>query len=347
MACRFRAGQPENRTAVFYHQNQQTKVGTMSPTVVLIGEDVGDANLARLREAHPNCDFRLCLDEESFLAVAPEAEIIFTKRFPAQTPDVATRLRWVQAGTAGVDRLLRLGLHGRDIVLTNATGAHGVPMAEQILAMMLAFATGLHSLIRAQTQHAHVAKEVIRTKFELAGQTLCVVGLGDIGGTLAQKALRLDMRVLGVRRSGTPFPGLHAQYTPDGLHEALSKADHVALCLPLTPATTAMIDEAELRAMRPSAYIYNVGRGASIAREPLLRALQEGWIAGAGLDVTDPEPLPPDSPLWEMPNVQLGQHTSGSSPYNAERITDIFLDNLARYRRGEPLRNLIDTAAGY
>lgn len=316
--------------------------------VILIGEDVGEANLVRLQDAHPDYTFRLCPDEESFLNAAPEADIIFTKRFPPQTLDVATRLRWVQAGTAGVDRLLRLGLHERDIVLTNATGAHGTPMAELILSMMLSFATGLHTLLRAQERRDNaVRQEVIRTKFELAGQTLCVLGLGDIGGTLAHKAGQLEMRVTGVRRSETPFPGLAAQYTPDRLHDALAEADHVALCLPLTAATTAIVDEPELRAMRASAYIYNVGRGASIASAPLLRALQEGWIAGAGLDVTDPEPLPEDSPLWEMPNVLLSQHTSGSSPHNADRITDIFLDNLSRYRRGEPLRNVIDAQQGY
>lgn len=174
-----------------------------------------------------------------------------------------------------------------------------------------------------------------------------MVGLGDIGGTLAHKAQQLDMRVLGVRRSNAPFPSLDAQYTPDQLLQALPEADHVALCLPLTPATTGIIDETELRAMRPTAYIYNVGRGASITAAALLRALQEDWIAGAGLDVTDPEPLPDDSPLWTRPNVILSQHTSGSSPYNADRITNIFLDNLSRYRRGDSLRNVIDQERGY
>jgi phosphoglycerate dehydrogenase-like enzyme len=121
----------------------------------------------------------------------------------------------------------------------------------------------------------------------------------------------------------------------------------VALCLPLTPATHAVIGAAELRAMPQHAYIYNVGRGASIDPDALIMALTEGWIAGAGLDVTSPEPLPDDSPLWGMPNVILSQHTSGSSPYNAGRITDIFAANLARYLAGEPLQNVIDPGRGY
>lgn len=319
----------------------------MDRLVVLIGEEIGEVNLARLRQTHPELDFRYCLDRESFLKQAVEAEIIFSKRFPPGTLAIAKQLRWIQAGTAGINHLLAAGIHNYPVTLTNARGAHGTPIAEQILAMMFAFANRLPLLIRAQGERRHVAQQAINEKFELAGQTLCVIGLGDIGGTLAQKAKLLGMRVIGVRRTDTPFPGIDALYTNQQLLAALPQADHVALCLPLTKATTAIMGEQELRAMKPSAYIYNVGRGASIEPNALLQALQQGWIAGAGLDVTDPEPLPADSPLWAMTHVILCQHTSGSSPYNADRITQIFLDNLVRYRRGEPLHNVIDTVQGY
>lgn len=319
----------------------------MARFIVVIGEQIGEVNLARMTEAHPDLDFRFCPDRESFLANVGEAEIIFSKQFPPGTLALAQKLRWVQAGTAGINHLLAAGIGATKVTLTNARGAHGTPMAEQILAMIFAFANRLPTLVRAQTQRRQVATQVIGEKFELAGQTLCVIGLGDIGGTLAHKAKLLGMRVIGVRRTPTPFPGLDGQYTPDQLVDALPHADHVALCLPLTTATTAIVAEAELRVMKPSAYIYNVGRGASLEPTALIRALQEGWIAGAGLDVTDPEPLPDDSPLWGMENVILCQHTSGSSPYNAERITQIFLDNLGRYRRDEPLLNVVDTVAGY
>lgn len=315
--------------------------------LVLVGEDIGEDNLARLRQSHPDVDFRSCLAVEGFLTNAAEAEIIFSKRFPPGTLEIAKKLRWIQAGTAGVNHLLAAGIVGRDIVLTNARGAHGTPIAEQTLALMFAFANRLPLLMRAQSERRQVAAQAIREKFELAGQTLCVIGLGDIGGTLAEKAKLLGMRVIGVRRTTAPFPGLDAQYTNEQLLEALPQADHVALCLPLTTATTAIVGERELRHMKPSAYIYNVGRGASIEPNALIRALQEGWIAGAGLDVTDPEPLPQDSPLWTMENVILCQHTSGSSPHNADRITGIFLDNLGRFRRGEPLQNVVDVVEGY
>lgn len=320
----------------------------MSKLTVLVGEDVGEANLQRIRRVHPEIDVRLGFTDKEFLSFAPEADIIFTKRWPPETVGIAKRLRWVQAGTAGVERILNTGLAERDdVVLTNATGAHGVPMSEIILAMMLSFATGLHFLIRGQRQRQRLRDQVIKTKFELEGQTLCVLGLGDIGGTLACKAKGLGMHVLGVRRSAERHPCVDVQYLPGQLLQALPQADHVALCLPLTAETRAIVAARELRAMRPTAYIYNVGRGASIEANALLQALREGWVAGAGLDVSDPEPLPDDSPLWDMPNVILSQHTSGSSPYNAERITTIFLDNLARYLKGEPLANVVDKTLGY
>jgi phosphoglycerate dehydrogenase-like enzyme len=319
----------------------------MDPLIVVIGEDIGAANLARLQRAFPQVTFRLCLDAAEFTAAAADAQVLFSKSFPPAALAGAQRLRWVQAGTAGVERLLAAGLIERGVLLTNAHGAHGAPISELILSMMLAFATGLHTLIRVQTERRHIQQEIIRTKFELEGQTLCVIGLGDIGGTLARKAQALGMRVIGVRRTGRPHPHVDQIFPVARLTEALGQADHVALCLPHTGATHGLLGAAELRAMQPTAYVYNVGRGGAIDPDSLIQALQEGWIAGAGLDVTAPEPLPPDSPLWAMPNVILGQHTSGSSPYNADRITRIFEANLARFLAGEPLQQVVDATRGY
>jgi phosphoglycerate dehydrogenase-like enzyme len=190
--------------------------------------------------------------------------------------------------------------------------------------------------------------DISSTKFELDGATLLIAGLGGIGAGLAQKAKGLGMHVLGVRkRDVPPPPGVDEILTQDRLHEGLGRADHVALCLPLTDETTGYLGEAELRAMKPSAYVYNVGRGKSIDREALLQALREGWIAGAGLDVTDPEPLPSDDPLWSFPNVLLSQHTSGSSHQLDRRVTDIFAANLRRFLNNEPLENLVDYTLGY
>ncbi|MGE5618692.1 MAG: D-2-hydroxyacid dehydrogenase [Sphingomonadaceae bacterium] len=319
----------------------------MARLTVLVGENVGEANLTRLRQKFPEVRFVLALTPEEMLVVAPEADVIFTKSLRPEVLRAASRLRWVQAGVSGVERMLAAGLRERDVLLTNARGAHGVPIAEFIVGMMLAFATGLHTLVRAQPRRARVFDPVVSSKFELEGQRLCVLGAGDIGGTLARKARALGMRVSVVRRSGAPLADADDTHPWDRLLELLPLADHVALCLPLTAETAGLIGERELRAMNPTAYVYNVGRGRSIDPDALVRALQEGWIAGAGLDVTTPEPLPEDSPLWDMPNVILGQHTSGSSPLNAGRITAIFLENLGRYLRQEPLINLVDPRRGY
>ncbi len=319
----------------------------MTELTVLIGEDVGQDNLRRMRDVYPDVLFLFCPHEDDFIATAPRAHIIFTKHLPAEALKRASRLRWVQAGTAGMNHLLDAGLGERDLLVTNASGAHGTPMAELILGMMLAFATGLNALMRAQHEHAWVQEEIRTQKFELEGQTLCVLGLGDIGGTLARKAGNLGMYVLGVRRSAQRFPHVDEQYDPHQLLQIFPRADHVALCLPLTSETEGIVGERELRAMKPEAYIYNVGRGPSIDTEALLRALSEGWIAGAGLDVTDPSPVPEDSLLWDAPNVILSQHTSGSSPFNPDRITSIFMENLGRYLRDEPLMNVVNIDLGY
>jgi phosphoglycerate dehydrogenase-like enzyme len=257
----------------------------MAKPIVLIGEDIGARNLARLRQDYPSVQFRFC--------------------------------------------------------------AHGVPMAELVLGMMLGFGAGLHTASRASAEYESVRVQILQEKFELEGQTLCVLGLGDIGGTLTRKAQALGMRVIGVRRSAEPFPHVDVQVTPDRLLEVLPQADHLALCLPLTGETEGIVGSIELRAMKRSAYIYNVGRGSSIDPNALVQALQEGWIAGAGLDVTDPEPLPTDSPLWSLPNVVLSRHTSGNSPFNADRITAIFAQNLGRYLADEPLLHRVDMQLGY
>ncbi len=316
---------------------------------VLVGaEPIALADRERMASRCSRAHFTFALTPAEMLAAAPGAEVIFAKGIPREVLAAATQLRWVQAGTAGVDGLIRQGLRERDVLLTNARGAHGIPMAENILTMALCFATRMHLMIRSQRTRGRIGRQVIRDKWELHGQTMLVLGLGDIGGTLAQKARALGMRVLGVRRSGRSHQHCDAVYRPEGLPEALPQADHVALCLPLTEETRGVIGERELRLMKPTAHIYNVGRGASIDGDALRQALAEGRIAGAGLDCVAPSDTPADDdPLWDMDNVILSMHTSGSSPYNSQRITDIFLDNLERYLAGAPLVNVVDQRLGY
>jgi phosphoglycerate dehydrogenase-like enzyme len=314
---------------------------------VLIGEDVGEANLARLRARFPEVEFSFAPTTAGIIANAANVSIIFTKGLPAEAVAAARELVWVQAGTAGVEHLLRNGLDSHPAVLTNARGAHGIPMAEHILAMMFALANRVPDLVLAQPGRRRVGDRARREKWELEGQTIGIIGLSDVGSTLARKCKALGLRVLGVRRSATPFPGIDGVFQTAALDEVLPQLDHLALCLPATPETQNLIGAAQLARLKPTACVYNVGRGGVLDHDALIAALRDGRIAGAGLDVSTPEPLPDDSPLWNLPNVILGQHSSGHSPFNHDRITTIFADNLERFRRGDPLENVIDRARGY
>ena len=177
---------------------------------------------------------------------------------------------------------------------------------------------------------------------------MVLVGIGAIGERTAKVASGLEMRVLGVRRHpNVSAPGVEAMVGPDQLLSLLPQADFVVLTVPLTDETRHMIGETELRSMKPTAYLVNIGRGGTIDEEALIRALQEGRIAGAGLDVFETEPLPESSPLWDMDNVIVTSHYAGLTPLYNERALSIFLDNLRRYRAGEPLHNVVDKELGY
>lgn len=315
---------------------------------VVIGMSLEPEQVERLRRDFPDVDFVEAEGGDALLQALPGSEVLFGGRLKPDHLEAASSLRWIQAFSAGVNHFPMEELRRRAILLTNASGAHEIPIAENILAMMLAFAIRLPDFIRAQERREWERGDLASDKFELSGGTLLIAGLGGIGSGLAVRAKALGMHVLGVRnRPLPPPPGVDEVYTPERLIEVLPRADHVALCLPLTQETTGYLGERELRLMKPSAHVYNVGRGQSIDRAALLRALEEGWIAGAGLDVTDPEPLPADDPLWGFPNVILSQHTSGSSSQLDRRVTDLFAANLRQFVRGEPLINLVDYSLGY
>jgi phosphoglycerate dehydrogenase-like enzyme len=185
---------------------------------------------------------------------------------------------------------------------------------------------------------------------ELGEQTIGIIGLGHIGRRVAQLAAAFGMRVLATRRStrsGDTDPDVDRLYPLSQLHELLHQCDYVVLAVPLTPETELLIGEAELRAMQPHTYLVNIARGRIIDEQALIRALREGWIGGAGLDVAAEEPLPADSPLYSMPNVILTPHISGVSVHYEQRLAALFADNLQRYRSGQTLRNLYNPARGY
>ncbi len=260
-----------------------------------------------------------------------------------------SRLRWVHTGGAGVEHLPLAELRERGIVVTNNSGVHVPNMPEQVLALMLAFARRLPTLLRAQAAHVWRDEATHREVFELAGQTVLLLGMGDIGLGLGERAAALGMRVTGLRRrTGKPAPPfVERVFGLDDLHAALADADHVAISLPQTRETVGMIDAVAFAAMKPGAFLYNVGRGSIVDSDALVDALRSGHLAGAGLDVTEPEPLPADSPLWDMENVIITSHTSGASPHAWDRGVEIVAENIRRWRAGGPLHNEVDCDAGY
>jgi phosphoglycerate dehydrogenase-like enzyme len=320
----------------------------MSVLLVSLPPDrLTEAQVAQIRAAAPDMRVVVTNDRAEIEAVMGEVEIV-AGWISHELLRPAHKLRWFQEWGAGVDWVMRYpDVAAMDFVLTNVSGVHAIPISEHIMAYLLAFARGLPQAVRAQDQR--VWRSLGRHElFELAGKTMLLIGVGAIGKRTAEIASALGMRVLGIRRNPEqPAPHVAAMYGPDQLLEVLPQADFVVLTIPLSPATQGMIGERELRVMRPTSYLINIGRGGTIQQEALIQALREGWIAGAGLDVFTPEPLPEDSPLWELDNLILTAHYSGYTPRYDERAIAIFLDNLRRYQAGEPLHNVVDKAAGY
>jgi phosphoglycerate dehydrogenase-like enzyme len=286
-------------------------------------------------------------DQAEVKARLPEIEIAVGS-FPRDLLLQAPKLRWFQQWGAGADWLLKHPeLAEKDFTLTNVSGIHAVPISEHIFAFLLSFARSFPRAMRDQLSSSWSQREQ-QPAFELAGKTMLLLGTGAIGGRTAKLAQAFDMRVVGVRRN--PDKGvahIDEMVALSELIRVLPEADFVVLTLPLTRDTHHLIGEAELRALKPEAILVNIGRGGLVDEGALVRALQEGWIAGAGLDVFETEPLPSESPLWGLENVIITPHTSGDTPHYDERALQIFLENLRRYRAGEPLTHVVDKSLGY
>ena len=284
-----------------------------------------------------------------------DAEILCSSTVPANWRTLAPRLRWLQFPGAGIDSLASTGLLDADsgVIVTTAAGIHATTISEYVFGSMLMFNWNWPQMVRLQDEHvwARSATWYHLGGHELAGQTLGIVGLGSIGRRIAQLGHAFGMRVLGTRRSiqnqGDQELDVDQSFLPEQLHELLHLSDYVVISVPLTRETEKLIGEAELRTMRRNAYLVNIARGRVIDEQALVRALREGWIAGAGLDVTEEEPLPSESPLYSMPNVILTPHISGNSAHYDTRLAALFADNLKRYRIGQQLQNRYDPSRGY
>lgn len=271
--------------------------------------------------------------------------------FLAATTGAEARLRWAHTGSAGVGAALYPEMLASDVVLTNSAGVMGAPIAETVIAMALYFARGL-DLAAASGRERRWLKEAIYEPTspvrELGGATMGIVGYGGVGREVGERARALGMRVLATKRTPAAAPaGVELVPGDAGLRRLLAESDFVALTVPGTPATKALIGREQLGLMKPEAVLINVARGSIVDEAALIEALQEGRLRGAGLDVFAKEPLPPGSPLWEMPNVLVTPHVSAVSPRYWQRETELIVENLGRYLAGRPLLNVVDKARGY
>jgi phosphoglycerate dehydrogenase-like enzyme len=261
----------------------------------------------------------------------------------------AKQLQWIQWTAAGVERCVQQPLvRERHVLLTNLQRTMGPSMAEHVMGMMLVLSRHLDYFLREQ-QQAHWAKDGSRPQLaDLEGKTVLVVGLGGIGTEVARRAHAFGMRVIATRASGHNGPD-YVSYVglPDELLKLAREADFVVNCAPITPQTTGIFNKEFFATLKPGAYFISVGRGRSTVTADLVAALKSGRLAGAGLDVVDPEPLPADSPLWHLSNLIITPHVSADTPFADEQRNAVLVENLRRYAAGEPMLSVVDVERGY
>lgn len=331
----------------------------MSRTVVLVLLPLEDNDSAAFRNAierdpelRERIELRFAKGEAVLEAIA-DAEVVICGNISSAMLAAARKLRWISFWSAGLDGKITPEIAARNLLITNASGVHGPNIAEHLLAFMLMFTRRMHLHMRSQA--AGVWSRNGNTQRsgadELAGQTLGIVGLGRIGEALTARAKAFEMRVIATKRDisaryeSAVMPD--ALYPPEELPRLLAESDHVCICLPYTSETHHLFDAPMLAHLKPTAYLYNIARGKIIDEAALIEALQDGRLAGAGLDVFEEEPLPTDSPLWQLENVILTPHTAGLTPHYFVRAAALFAANLKRYLHDEPLHNRYHPERGY
>jgi phosphoglycerate dehydrogenase-like enzyme len=339
----------------------------METVQVLSTMRFADDLIAQLRAVSPRLRLiqQTCHDADE-VAIAltehPRVEVLYTFNLPSNALDLAPQLRWLQLHSAGANHILDHPIMHSDIAITTVSGIHATPIAEYVFASILAFRWRVPLWTHCQREARWPSgRWNLYARPELRDSALGIVGYGSIGREVGRIGHTFGMRVLALRRSaGRAKRGYATQhtgdasgaiptrfYTPDALHEMLAECDYVVIALPLTAETIHLIGLAELKAMKQTAYLINIARGPIVDEAALVEALRRNWIAGAGLDVFEQEPLPADSPLWKLENVLISPHVAGFTPRYDERATALFAENLGRYLSGEPLLNLVDKARGY
>lgn len=301
-------------------------------------------HLEAIREAAPGWEVIDASGKKDTLEQQlPGTEILlgWSKKAETLLLQEGTTLKWIQSWSAGVENLPLKRLRELDITLTNASGVHPFPISEHIFAYLLSFARCLPQAIRNQSARKWGIPGAQIS--EVHGKTIGILGVGAIGSETARLAKAFQMKVYGLRRSGRPDPWVDQMVEMDGLMQMLPLCDYIVNCLPLTAETENMLGKEQFAAMKPGAVYISIGRGRTTDTSALLDALENGTLAGAGLDVFEEEPLPAEHPLWGMEQVIITPHNAGDTPDYDDRLIEVFCTNLKKYASGSPLTvNVVD-----
>ncbi len=314
----------------------------------VLGTWPSEKPLAMLREACPDVEIVAARSRDEVAEAIVDADGYFGTVTP-ELYRVAKKLRWVQAASAGVEWLPAVPeLIESDVVVTSTSGAHAATIAEHVFAMLLTFTRRMRLLDQFKREKVWGRPQAEAVVEGLAGKTLGIVGLGNIGRAIARRAHAFDLRVLAVDiQALQPPPTVAKLYPLDQLHEAIPLVDALVVTVPLTERTRGLIGARELGLLKPSAYFFVISRGGIVDEGALAVTLREQRIAGAGLDVTATEPLPSDSPLWELGNLIVSPHVSAHSVQTMDLMWQIVTENIGHFIRGEPLVNTVDKRLGY
>lgn len=320
----------------------------MTKRTCIITHDLEPSQLERINEIIPDWELISGKDPANWQNEMKKAEVIagWKKELKEMVLEGDSKLRWFQSWSAGVDSLPLAEMELQDIQITSANGVHANPISETIFALMLGLTRKIHTYVKNQQAKVWHHSGL---KLEIHNKTIGLIGAGAIGKETARIAKAFGMKVIGVRHSGKPEEYFDEMYTSGQLNDVLPQCDYVVVTLPLTPETRQLFGSEQFALMKDSAFFINIGRGEIVKERDLIDALQNGQIAGAGLDVFEKEPLSEDSPLWELDNVIVTPHTAGSTEHYTRRvIEDIFIPNLKEYiTSGIPGINLVDYQKGY
>jgi len=317
------------------------------PKIMVCFHSLSTEQQERIRQAAPDYTLVQGDAKRPDLQLLSQAEIVigWAKGIADTMLSPDSHLRWIQTWSAGIDKLPLQRFQERGILLTNASGVHAEPISAVIIGFMLMFTRNLHSAIRNQEARRW---ESDGSESELTDKTLVIVGTGAIGQETARLAKAFRMTTIGVSRSGSSLSDFDQMYTTDQLAEAVSTGHFVINTLPLTDETRNLFNKSIFSAFKEGSYYINIGRGATTDTQALIDALNTGHLLGAGLDVFETEPLPPDHPLWSMKQVIITPHCAGTTDRYADRVIDIFVDNVKSYlENGSPSRNVVDYKRQY